>query len=66
MPPADLRRTAGTQQQKHDGLTLRTGRARELALTARTFGSAEALQMGLVTHVFPDEAALQARCMQEL
>lgn len=36
-----------------------TGRARELALTARTFSGAEALQMGLVTHVFPDEAALQ-------
>ena len=60
-----MRGSICTQQQRHHSLTLPTGRARELALTARTFGGAEALQMGLVTHVFSDEAALQARCMQE-
>lgn len=37
-----------------------TGRARELALTARMFKAQEAKDMGLVTEIFPDMAALQA------
>lgn len=34
------------------------GAARELALTARTIGAAEAKALGLVSEVFPDAAAL--------
>lgn len=37
-----------------------SGRARELALTARVFRAQEAKAIGLVTEVFPDMAALQA------
>ena len=39
---------------------MRAGRARELALTARVFKAQEAKDMGLVTEVFPDAAALHA------
>lgn len=34
------------------------GAARELALTARTIGGAEAERIGLVTRSFPDTAAM--------
>ena len=40
------------------------GRARELALTARTIGAAEAREIGLVTRVAPSEGGLAAAALE--
>ena len=40
------------------------GIARELCLTARAFGAEEALSMGLVSKVLPDQAALHQHVHQ--
>ena len=45
---------------KQNSVHILPGAARELALTARTIGAAEAKALGLVSEVFPDAAALHA------
>tara|TARA_B100001964_G_scaffold204286_1_gene233916 strand:- start:713 stop:1528 length:816 start_codon:yes stop_codon:yes gene_type:complete len=40
------------------------GMARDLAFTGRTFGAEEALKMGLISRILPDQAALEAAALE--